>query len=614
VSDDVDQELEGLLEYVKQNRGFDFTGYKRSSLTRRIQKRVEAVHVDGFGAYQERLASDPDEFAHLFDTILINVTSFFRDIETWRFLADEVLPRLVAERDPDQMIRVWSAGCASGQEAYSLAMLWCECLGDEAFIRRVKIYATDVDAQAIDIGRHARYPRRVIGESPVDIEKYFAGNASSVAFRSELRRSIIFGRHDLVQDPPISRIDLLLCRNTLMYLTTETQRRILKNLHFAVRDDGLLVLGRSEALATRSNLFTPFNLKRRVFMKVSARRQPSVERGLPVPTMHQPEQVKTMNLRDVGFDASGAPQVLIDPEGRLAAVNQTARTLFRLEPGDEGRPLQDLRFSYQPLELRSRVDEASATRRTVTVRNVELVDEGRARWYDVVVSPMFSPTGSIVGFSVTFIDVTAMRHVQLELDSSRSELETAYEELQSTVEELETTNEELQSTNEELETTNEELQSTNEELETMNEELQSTNEELETTNDELRQRSDELDGVNVFLEAILAGLEHAIVVVDRDVRIDIWSGRAEAQWGIGAEEVIGEHLANLDTGLPTAQLLPLVRACLQGDSSLTEIEVDAINRRGRPVRCRVRSAPLRSSDGDIVGAILLLDAEPNASG
>jgi two-component system CheB/CheR fusion protein len=209
VTSDVDQELEDLLEYVKQNRAFDFTGYKRSSLSRRIRKRIDAVHADGFASYRDVLATDPEEFASLFDTILINVTSFFRDIDAWRFLADEVVPRLVADRGPDEPIRVWSAGCASGEEAYSLAMLWCECLGEKAFTRRVKIYATDVDADAIAVGRHARYARHSFGESPFDIEKYFVGHDSTLSFRSDLRRSVIFGRHDLVHDPPISRIDLL---------------------------------------------------------------------------------------------------------------------------------------------------------------------------------------------------------------------------------------------------------------------------------------------------------------------------------------------------------------------------------------------------------------------
>src|SRR4051812_19673415 len=261
-----------------------------------------------------------------------------------------------------------------------------------------------------------------------------------------------------------------------------------------------------------------------------------------------------------------------------------ARLQFALGQRDIGSLLQDLELSYRPAELRSKIEQAYAERHTITAREVEWHTGPDVRYLDITVQPLTSKTGELVGIGVTFADVTRFRRLQEALQESKRDVETAYEELQSTVEELETTNEELQSTNEELETTNEELQSTNEELETMNEELQSTNEELETINDELHQRTDELNDVNAFLEAILGSLSAAVIVVDKELRVQAWNDAARELWGLRAEEVVGQHLLNLDIGLPLDQLRAPVRAALGGDGS-DNLVLEAVNRRGRAVEC-----------------------------
>jgi two-component system, chemotaxis family, CheB/CheR fusion protein len=261
--------LEPLLEFIRENRGFDFTGYKRPTLRRRIAKRMEAVDLETFSDYQAYLEANGDEFAHLFDTILINVTGFFRDAPTWEYLAQEVVPQL-ASADTDGAIRIWSTGCASGEEAYSIAILLAEALGDDAFRHRVKVYATDVDEEALTYARHAAYSSRQLEGLPEELrERYFEPADGHHVFRSDLRRSVIFGRHDLVRDPPISRVDLLLARNTLMYFNPQLQAKILGDFHFALDGDGYLVLGKSEMLLTRTRLFQPVDLKRRVFVKAS---------------------------------------------------------------------------------------------------------------------------------------------------------------------------------------------------------------------------------------------------------------------------------------------------------------------------------------------------------
>ena len=241
-----DGDLEELLEFIRDSRGFDFTGYKRSTLDRRIRKRMEQVGATSYPDYRDLLESNAEEFGHLFNTILINVTSFFRDTDTWSYLQREIMPELLAEADPDREIRIWSAGCASGEEAYSLAMVFAEALGIEECARRVKIYGTDVDEEALRDARAGLYTAKALEPVPDELRaKYFDQNGSHFAFRPDLRRRVIFGRHDITRDAPISRLDLLVCRNTMMYFNVETQAQVIDRFHFALREGGYLFLGKA---------------------------------------------------------------------------------------------------------------------------------------------------------------------------------------------------------------------------------------------------------------------------------------------------------------------------------------------------------------------------------
>jgi two-component system, chemotaxis family, CheB/CheR fusion protein len=604
---EVSEDFEALLEFIRSSRGFDFTGYKRPSLLRRITKRMATVGIDEFDAYRDHLELNPEEFGDLFDTILINVTSFFRDPQTWEYVAKDVVPRLVLEKASVEPIRAWSTGCATGEEAYTLAMVLAEELGDEAFRNRVKIYATDVDDDALSQGRQATYNQRQLEPVPPELrERYFERADGGFVFRKDLRRCVIFGRNDLVQDPPISRIDLLVSRNTLMYFTPETQSRVLANFYFALNDTGFLMLGKSEVLLTRSNLFVPLDLRRRVFQKAARAhiRERLLalardESALPAPS--------DSRIRDSAFEAAPVAQLVVALDGELVLANQHARSTFNLSSEDVNRVFSDLEISFRPLELRSLIERAHAEGHPISHRDVEWrTPGGEARMFDVQVAPLTWHDGALVGTNVTFADVTRYHRLHETLERSKHELETAYEELQATAEELETTNEELQSTNEELETTNEELQSTNEELETMNEELQSTNEELETINDELRSRTDDLNEVNAFLESILSSFHAGVVVVDSELRIQAWNDRAADMWGLRQDEVVGQHLLNLDVGLPVGALRDPLRASLASRDQ-SEIVLEATNRRGRAIACAVTISPLRGIKDDARGAILLMD-------
>jgi two-component system, chemotaxis family, CheB/CheR fusion protein len=606
-----DERTEQLLDYLKSIRGFDFTAYKRSSLIRRIQKRLQVVNSGSYEDYQTYLEKHPQEFGLLFNTILINVTSFFRDPEAWDFLSGQIVPRVLAAGRADSVVRVWSPGCASGEEAYTIAMILAEQLGVEQFRRRVKIYASDVDDDALTQARHASYTAAQVEEVPSDfLSRYFERVDDRYFFHKDLRRSIIFGRHDLVQDAPISRVNLLVCRNTLMYFTRDAQARVLQRFHFALRDGGFLFMGRAELLLTHGELFTPVELKCRVFTKTAS---PNAREAMPAPEREE-DRATMLNddrLQVLSLETDPVARVVVRVDGTLSVANYRARALFRLVPEDVGKRLLDLEMSYRPIELRALIQDAMGQHRPISRRDIAWPSEsGEPRYLDLEVMPLVDGSGATLGVQISFNDVTRYRRLQEELERSKGELETAYEELQSTNEELETTNEELQSTNEELETTNEELQSTNEELETMNEELQSTNEELETTNTELRLRSDELNTANAFLASILTGLEVGVVVVNPTLQVMAWNHRAEDMWGLRASEVQGRHLMNLDIGLPVAQLLQPVRSVLARETERSELTLECRNRRGRAIRCPIRCTPLTAATGETLGVILLMEETP----
>jgi len=616
-------EFEALLEHVKRSRGSDFSGYKRSTLVRRFRKRMEDVGVETYPEYGAYLDAHADEFTALFNTILINVTGFFRDPEAWEALSREVLAPLAERKASGEPIRVWAAGCASGEEAYTVVMALAETLGVDRFRERVKVYATDLDDEALAQARQAVYPVRAVEAVPEPLRaKYFEAAGGNCTFRPDLRRLVIFGRHDLARDAPISHLDLLVSRNTLMYFNRDVQDRILNRFHFALDDQGALFVGKAEMMRTRGALFAPLNLKARLFTRVH--RTPLRDRLLAVPVPPsaaagpqaeaQVQARQELRLRQAALDAEPSAQVVVSPEGTVLLANAAARTLFGLSPGDVGRPLQDLTLSYRPVELRARVEQATHERRPQRIERVEHAPAGGdLRTYEVHLAPLLEGK-TLLGVSISFVDVTAADRLNAELQEARQEMETAFEELQSTNEELETTNEELQSTNEELETTNEELQSTNEELETMNEELQSTNEELETINDELARRSGDLDVLNVYLGSVLASVRVAVVVVDGQSDIRLWSRRAEDLWGVREEEAVGQAFQNLEIGLPVERLKAAVRACIDGRSDVEEVVLDAVNRRGRAIACRVTVAPLRGAGREISGAVLVMEVQPPAEG
>jgi two-component system, chemotaxis family, CheB/CheR fusion protein len=607
-----DESFEALLRYMRDSRGFDFTGYKRTTLMRRVRHRMAQAGYETYEEYLDVLQASSDEFTALFNTILINVTAFFRDSDAWEYIATDVLPRLLAERGPDDPIRVWSAGCASGQEAYTLAMLLAEMLGPDAFRQRVKIYATDVDEDALTEARAATYDAKAIESVPEELlDKYFEHLDGRYIFHKDLRRAVIFGRNDLVKDAPISRVNLLVCRNTLMYMNAETQRNVLGRLHFALAAQGTLFLGHAEMLLSHSDRFLPLNLKHRIFRKAPGSHG-GLERYDAAATMYERhgELPGLTMVRELAFRANPVAQIVVTGEDTVAMINQQAETMLGLSARDIGRLLRDLEVSYRPVELRAYLEQAKVERRSARIQDVKWQRAGgEPVWFEIHVNPLIDAENGLLGVSIVFFDVTATRALLDKVVATNRQLEAAYEELQSTNEELETTNEELQSTVEELETTNEELQSTNEELETMNEELQSTNDELHTINDTLSERSIELDDARTFLNSLVDSVHFGLVVVDREMRVVVWNRGCEALWGLRAEETTGEVMTSLDIGLPMDPVRTLIGNAFVDPQNPGESVLEAVNRRGRPTQVRVTCTGFRAREDGVNGALLLMDAQ-----
>lgn len=607
VPDADDDGLDNLLEYLRAARGFDFTEYKRPSLLRRVGRRVQETRCASIADYQDHLEVHPEEFPVLLDTLLIKVTEFFRDPDAWAYLADSVLPQILAEGPADRPLRVWSAGCATGEEAYTIAILLVEALGETGFKERVKIYATDIDEEALATARAGTYPAGALDHlDPTLRRHYFEEDGDKYTFRQDLRRSLIFGRHDLTADAPISRLDLLVSRNTIMYFNAELQSRVTARLHYALRDHGFLFLGRAETMLAHQDLFEPVDPHFRVFAKVPTRTRlatriaDQVLSGLPVGVGAPPIIERAASVVPVA-------QFVVDIDGFLVAANAMARGQFGVSAADIGRPFHDLPVSYRPAELRSLIESAYATSAPFTRTGVgRELDDGRSQYFDITIVPLGDEDGAPIGVSIAFTDTTETVRLRNDLARSGEELQTANEELQSANEELQTSNEELQSTNEELETSNEELQSANEELETTNEELHSSNQELAAMNDELQIRSLALDRAAGLLESIISSLSAGVIVVDSQLDIEVWNRAAQNLFGVTHDEVVGRSFSALDIGLPVAELVQPLREAIAGDKR--ELRIAAVDRRGRPVTCSVRLSPL-IVEHKLHGAVLLIAAD-----
>jgi two-component system, chemotaxis family, CheB/CheR fusion protein len=530
-----------ICAVLAEQTGHDFSGYKTRTFYRRIERRMQVLQIPSLAAYADRLREDAGEVNTLFRDLLIGVTNFFRDAQAFEALEQLVMPRLFEGKRPSDTIRVWVPGCATGEEVYSLAILLREHLEQNRSRVKIQIFATDIDEAALSVARNARYPDTLLqGVSKERLERYFTSHGTSYVVNKAIRDMCVFSSHSVVRDPPFSRMDLISCRNLLIYLDGDAQGYVIPIFHYALKPHGFLFLGTSENISQHGDLFTSLDKKHRVFQRredgaaiphlpVVFRRHGVAGRGL-VETKQPTERSLRQSVEARVLERYAPAHVVVTREGDI--INYSAGTGKYLEapPGRPDRALMAMARKGLRLALRSALHEAIESRRPAVREEVELDGDNDNEIVSITVEPLGDDDGSL--YLVVFGDLRA-RATQGKLPAKprkgkirdpnleqlERELRDTRERLQSMAEEYETAIEELKSGNEEMVSVNEELQSTNEELETSKEELQSVNEELQTVNHELTVKVDELDRANSDLRNLYESTQIATVFLDRDMII-----------------------------------------------------------------------------------------------
>lgn len=437
-------DFEALLDYLKRSRGCDLTDYKRSTLMRRFHHRMQNIRIDTYQGYLQYLQDNSEEYLALLDDVLINVTSFFRDSEVWDYLASEIIPKIIASKQADEPIRVWSAGCAAGQEIYSLLILLSEALGIESCLARVQCFATDVDEAALRQARQGIYSHSEIMDISADwLEKYFQQTEQGYVFCPMLRRTIVFGRHNLSKDAPISKLDLLICRNVLIYFNSDAQTSILTRFHFALKNTGFLLLGKAESLVNPRQIFIPVHTKHRVYAKGL---DLELENYLSITPKFRTKQVTDSSpiqnyFWQTAFESSPVAQFAIDLNGCLIGANQEARLLFGLSADDWNQCFEDL----EPGRLISTHTSAitNRNRHLIMLKNIEWNTSQGTHYFDVTIAPVLNSKKQLLGNTLTFVEKTDCIQLKEELKYANSELEKISEALQATRAELESANQKI---------------------------------------------------------------------------------------------------------------------------------------------------------------------------
>lgn len=533
-----------IYALLRTRIGHDFSGYKSKTFMRRVQRRMHVNQMPTLAAYVEFLKQNSQEAGALFRDLLISVTNFFRDAEAFESLQEQVIPQLLKDRGATETIRLWVPGCATGEEVYSLAILLREHLDTLPTAPRVQVFATDIDDRALAVARAARYPAALLdGVSAARRERYFVADGDSYVVSKAVRDLCIFSPHNVLRDPPFSRIDLVSCRNLLIYFGGGIQKQVIPTFHYALRPGGYLFLGMSENVTQFNDLFSPINKKHRIFQRrtdIGAQPRPTIT----LPSMHKPDLPHSA-LRRAQTGASALrqsvdsqvlaqhapPHVLVNRDGDIVYYSGRTGKYLEAAAGVPTRQVLTLARKGLRLDLRTLLHEAAETGRPAVRESVAVEGEdGRVQMVTLTVEPLADHKENEPLFLILFADhgpplnrddahthssITqqgAAQQIELELRDTR-------ERLQSMIEEYETALEELKSSNEELVSVNEEFQSTNEELEASKEELVSLNEELHTVNAELHGKVDELDRSNSDLHNLFESTAIATLFLDRDLII-----------------------------------------------------------------------------------------------
>ncbi|MBJ6725243.1 chemotaxis protein CheB [Geomesophilobacter sediminis] len=622
--------LEKVLILLRAQSGQDFSLYKKNTVYRRIERRMGLHQINRIATYVRYLQENPQEVELLFKELLIGVTSFFRDPEAWAHLQAEGIPALLAAHPAGGTLRAWSAGCSTGEEAYSLAIAFKEVLEKvkPAGKFTLQIFATDLDRDAIDKARQGRFPANIAADLSAErLSRFFIRDEYGYRVRKEIREMVTFATQNLIMDPPFTKLDILICRNLLIYLAPELQKKVLPLFHYSLNPGGLLFLGSSESLGTLSENFAPLNLKSRLF-----RRRESVPAAQPLafpPSffVHQPEVSReSMMAKPVANLQSLADQLLLQHFSPPAVlVNHTGDILYisgrtgkYLEPA-AGKAnwnvfamvREGLRF-----ELESAFPRALRHKEPVTVKGLRVGESAASQTIDLTLQSIQEPEALKGMVMIVFQDVAppekekpgraksaARTGRELELEQ---ELRHMREALQNTREEMQSSQEELKSTNEELQSTNEELQSTNEELMTSREEMQSLNEELQTVNAEQQSKMDELSRMNNDMRNLLNSTEIVTIFLDNDLHVRRFTTGANKLFNLIPGDV-GRPLSDITSDLVYPEMTEEAREVLR-TLVFSEKQIAASGKRW----FRVRIMPYRTIE-DVIGGVVITFTDISAA-
>jgi two-component system CheB/CheR fusion protein len=628
-----ENDLNKILRLLLRSTGVDFTHYKQSTLKRRIARRMALQKVERMEDYVRFLWANPTEVEALYEDILITVTGFFRDPEAFEALKNKVFPLITENRTPETPIRGWVPGCATGEEAYSVGICLLEHLGDAGCNFPIQIFGTDVSEAAIERARSGIYAKNLMAEvSAQRLQRFFVRTDSSYQVNKVLRELCVFARHDLTSAPPFSKLDLISCRNMLIYLEPVLQKRVFQLFHYALNPRGFLFLGKSEALSGSSNLFSPVDNKYRIFSKNPAPvKHPSdltlgvypkgvAQMGQEPERRGQPSSMDPDTMHEVNrilLTKYAPPGVVINEEMEIIEFRGKTGSYIEPTPGEASLNLLKMAREDLKLELRTAVHKAKKENAPFRKEGVRVKANGQCREVSVEVAPLqVHPAGQ--RFFLVIFEETPARAVaqpqetglakgakeeKREKDSRIAQLEqelsSTREYLKSIIEDQDATNEELKSASEEILSSNEELQSINEELETAKEELQSANEELTTVNEELQTRNSELDQLNNDLNNLLASVDIPIIMVGRDLYVRRFTPLVGKVMNVVSTDV-GRPIQDIRLTIDVPDLEPL-----------TSEVIDTVSVREREVQDRderwysLRIHPYTTTDNRIDGAVLV---------
>jgi two-component system CheB/CheR fusion protein len=619
--------LKNVFALLRSRTEVDFSKYRKTTVRRRIQRRLLVHRLDDIGEYFEFLKRNPEEVDTLFREMLIHVTGFFREPETFEVLQSLVLPRLLERREQNDSIRVWLPGCSTGEEAYSLAMVTTEFFDNRADFPPIQIFSTDVSERVLEIARKGVFGADIEATITKErLQRFFSKTERGYQINKQIRDLCVFARQNVLRDPPFSRLDLISCHNVLIYFESAAQKKLIPLFHYALKPGGFLLLGGAETVGNFNDLFEPVDSKTKLFAKRSVQSAPlsgmevqisgRKERAL-VDYTAQNALLQPDIRREVDrtlMDKYCPPAILVDDGMKIIQFRGNVAPFLDPDPGEASLDLFRMLRSSLETPLRSTINDARKSNAPVRKEGILFQGRAHASFLNLEVIPLNGSGVRERSFLLLFEDskvaisdptvVKSKKGRRNREDARVSQLEqelaTAREQLQTLIEEQESMNEELRSANEEIQSSNEELQSTNEELETAKEELQSTNEELITLNEELKNGNQELTEVNNDLINLLKSVNIPIVMVDRGLRI-----RRFTPVALRTLKLIPADVGRLITDLRSDVELPRLETLIaEVMDTLSTREVEVQDREGYWYNLQIR--PYETADNKITGAVMIL--------